>query len=243
MIQQVEHKDRRDIYGYVQERGRVAYEAAREGLDFDPTRFGHHVTILKRDGLLREEGGDLVPGIEDDFGGGAEEEFAGDEVSFSIRPARQADLSGLLGVIRDAVEDGNDVVAENIADVVDEERMLFRRDGVKSRVFFVATVNGDVVGWVNISHPELEKLSHTAELTVGVLSEYRRHGIGSRLLERGLEWAVEEGYERIYNSVPSTNEEAIAFLETHGWEEEATREDHYRIDGEYVDEVMMAVTL
>ncbi|WP_066418105.1 GNAT family N-acetyltransferase [Halorubrum aethiopicum] len=243
MIQQVEHKDRRDIYEYVQERDRVAYETARADLGFDPTQFGHHVTILRRDGLLRREGDDLVVGIEDDFGGGVEEEFAGEDVSFSIRPARQSDLSGLLGVIRDAVEDGNDVVAENIADIIDEEQVLFRQDGVKSRVFFVATVNDDVVGWVNISHPELEKLSHTAELTVGVLPEYRRHGIGSHLLERGLEWAGEEGYERIYNSVPSTNEEAIAFLETHGWEEEATREDHYRIDGEYVDEVMMAVTL
>ncbi|RAW44394.1 GNAT family N-acetyltransferase [Halorubrum sp. 48-1-W] len=243
MIRQVEHKDRRDIYEYVQERGRVDYETAREDLGFDPTQFGHHVTILKRDGLLREAGDDLVPGIEDDFGGGAEEEFTGEEVSFNIRPARQSDLSGLLGVIRDAVEDGNDVVAETIADILDEEQVLYQRGGVKSRVFFVATVNGDVIGWVNISHPELEKLSHTAELTVGVLPEYRRNGIGSHLVERGLEWAVEEGYERIYNSVPSTNGEAIAFLEAHGWEEEATREDHYRIDGEYVDEVMMAVTV
>jgi ribosomal protein S18 acetylase RimI-like enzyme len=241
MQRQVEHKDRRDIYEYVQERGRVASETAREDLGFDPTQFGHHVTILKRDGLLREEDGDLVP--EEEFEGGAEEEFAGDEVSFSIRPARQSDLSGLLGVIRDTVEGGSDVVAENIADIIDEEQVLYRHDGVKSRVFFVATVNDDVVGWVNITHPELEKLSHTAELTVGVLSEYRRHGIGSHLLERGLEWAAQEGYERIYNSLPSTNEEAIAFLEAHGWEEEATRKNHYRIDGEYVDEVMMAVTL
>ena len=243
MQQQVENKDRRDIYEYVQERGPVAYETARKDLGFDPGAFGHHVTILRRDGLLREEGGDLSPQAQAEFEGGIEEEFTGEEVSFTIRPARQADLSGLIGVIRDAVEGGSDVVAENIADIIDEEQMLYRQDGVKSRVFFVATVNGDVVGWVNITHPELEKLSHTAELTVGVLPEYRRHGIGSHLLERGLAWAGQEGYERIYNSVPSTNEEAVAFLESHGWEEEATREDHYRIDGEYVDEVMMAVTL
>jgi len=41
------------------------------------------------------------------------------------------------------------------------------------------------------------------------------------------------------NSVPATNGTAIEFLEGHGWEVEATREDHYLIDEEYVDEVMM----
>jgi ribosomal protein S18 acetylase RimI-like enzyme len=239
MNEMLEQKNRRDIYEYVKRVGEVEYGRARKNLGFDPTAFGHHVTILKRDGLLREVDGELTAGFE----GGSEEEFAEDGVSFTIRPARQSDLSGLVGVIRDAVEGGHDVVAENIADILDQEQVLYRNDMVQSRVFFVATVDGDVVGWANITHPELEKLSHTAELTVGVLSEYRRNGIGSHLLQRGLEWAGKEDYERIYNSLPSTNEEAIAFLESHGWEIEATREDHYRIDGEYVDEVMMAVSL
>jgi len=43
--------------------------------------------------------------------------------------------------------------------------------------------------------------------------------------------------------VPSTNEEAISFLEMHDWETEAVREDHYKLNGHYVDEVMMAVDL
>ena len=237
MNETLERKNRRDIYEYVKQVGQVEYDRAREELGFDPTSFGHHVTILKRDGLLREEEGELIAGFE----GGAEEEFAENELSFAIRPARQSDLSGLVGVIRDAVDGGRDVVAENIADILDHQQVLYPYQEVQSRVFFVAIVDGDVVGWANITHPELEKLSHTAELTVGVLSEYRRHGIGSQLLKRGLEWAGTEGYERIYNSLPSTNEEAIAFLEHHDWEVEAVREGHYRIDDEPVDELMLAV--
>ncbi|MFB6090289.1 MAG: GNAT family N-acetyltransferase [Halobellus sp.] len=239
MSEMLEQKDRQDIYEYVKRAGPVAYERAREELGFDQAQFGHHVTVLKRDGLLREEDGELISVFE----GGPEEEFTEGEVSFTIRPARRSDISGLVGVIRDTVEGGQDVVAENIADILNREQVLYRSDEVESRVFFVATVDGDVVGWVNVTHPELDKLSHTAELTVGVLSGYRGNGIGSRLLQYGLEWAAGEGYERIYNSVPSTNEEAIEFLQKHGWEIEATREDHYRIDGEYVDEVMMDVTL
>jgi hypothetical protein len=45
------------------------------------------------------------------------------------------------------------------------------------------------------------------------------------------------------NSGPATNEEAIEFLKTRGWETEAVRDGHYRIDDEYVDEVMLAKRL
>ena len=89
--------------------------------------------------------------------------------------------------------------------------------------------------------PEIEKLSHTAEPTVGVIDQNRGHGMGSHLLGRGLEWAKSEGYEKIYSSVPSTNEGAIEFLRDRGWETEAVREKHYKFGGEYIDEVMMAV--
>jgi len=137
------------------------------------------------------------------------------------------------------VEGGDYVEAESVADILEEEGVLLRHNELETRLFFVACVDNEVVGWVHIDHPEVEKLRHTAELTVGVLEEYRGHGIGSHLLERGVEWAASHGYERLYNSVPATNGTAIEFLEGHGWEVEATREDHYLIDEEYVDEVMM----
>jgi RimJ/RimL family protein N-acetyltransferase len=56
-------------------------------------------------------------------------------------------------------------------------------------------------------------------------------------------WAGDNGFEKLYNSIPATNDRAIDFLSRHGWETEAIREGHYKIDGEYVDEVMMAVDL
>ena len=100
-----------------------------------------------------------------------------------------------------------------------------------------------MVGWVHIDANETEKLDHTAELTVGVLAEYRGRSIGSELLARGVEWAADHGIEKIYNSLPATNDRGMEFLEDHGWETEAVRADHYRLDGDYVDEVMMATTV
>ncbi len=233
------HRGRKDVYEHVERYGTVNYETARRALNMEPTAFGHHVAILKRDGVIEQDDETLSVAFESE----SEERYADNDVEVTIRQAHNSDLSGLVGAIRSAIEDKTYIVAESIADIVDHENVLLRHNDLESRMFFVATVNGDVVGWVHLHAPEVEKLSHTAELTVGVLDEYRDHGIGSRLLERGLEWAREHDYEKVYNSVPSTNEAAIEFLETQGWETEAVRKNHYRIEGEYIDEVMMAVEL
>jgi ribosomal protein S18 acetylase RimI-like enzyme len=231
--------DRRDIYEYVEAHGSVSANEVRDELGFDERAFGHHLAILRRDGLLEIDHGDLRIAID----GGAEEEFRDEAVEFTIRPARQEDLTGLVGVMRQTTEAKTYVEAETVADLIDHEEVLLRHNELETRMFFVATVDGEVVGWVHLNAPEVGKLSHTAELTLGVLEEYRGHGIGSHLLERGVEWGASHGFEKLYQSVPSTNEGALEFLAEHGWEQEAVREGHYKLEGEYLDEVMLAKRL
>jgi ribosomal protein S18 acetylase RimI-like enzyme len=234
-----DHKDRRDIYEHVERNGAMEPEQVRETLGLEPRAFGHHVAILKRDSILEEVDGRLRIAYE----AGAEEEFESGAVAFTIRQAREEDLTGLVGSIRGAIGSGEYVRAETVADVVDSEGVLLRHNAIESRIFFVACVDSEVVGWVHLKHIDLDKLSHTAQLTVGVLEEYRGNGIGSHLLERGLEWAAQHGFEKIENALPATNERAIEFLETRDFEVEAVRKDHYKLNGEYIDEVMMAKRL
>ena len=234
-----DHDSREDIYRYVESNGASSPAEIQRALNMDERAFGHHTAILRRNGVLEQTDGKLRIA----FDTGAEEEYEVDDVAFRIRQAREEDLTGLVGAIRQAIGGGEYVDAESVADVVDSEGVLLRHNELEARIFFVAIVNGEVVGWVHLKNPQLEKLSHTAELTVGVLAEYRGRGVGSHLLERGLEWAGKQGFERIYNSVPATNETAIAFLTNRDWDEEARRENHYRMDGTYVDEVMMATEL
>lgn len=236
----IENRDRKDIYEYVERRGSVSAEAVRRELGFDEEAFGHHLAVLRRDGYVREDEGKLEIAFDTDSGVVHKHD---DDGRFTIRTARQADLSGLVGIIRQVANEGSYIEAETVADLIDYEEILLRNNSAESRMFFVATVEEQVVGWVHLDLPQTGKLRHTAKLTVGVLDEYRGGGIGTTLLEKGSTWARENDFEKLYNSVPATNEEARNFLETHGWHTEATREDHYKIDGEYVDEVMMARSL
>jgi len=235
-----DHEDRKRIYEYVEAHGSATVGDVERALGLDPRGVRHHAAILRRDGYVNVDDGELTVAFEGDT---AEEYHVDDDVEFVIRPARQDDLTGLVGAIREVAEDGSYIEAESVADIVDHEEVLLRHNEVESRMFFVATVGDDVVGWVHIDASELAKLEHTAVLTLGVLEEYRGHDVGSHLLERGLSWARKMGIEKLYNSVPETNDAAISFLEEHGWETEATRGDHYRIDGDYVDECMLAYWL
>jgi len=233
-----ERSERQEIYDLVERHGRVGYESARRELDMDREMFGHHVAMLERDGAIeRTDGNELRVAFERS----AAEEYEAEGTTFVIRQARQEDLTGLVGAIRETTSAAPYAEAETVADVVESEDVLLRHNELATRVFFVATVDSDVVGWVHVEGNELSKLDHTAELTVGVMGEYQGRGIGSHLLVRGVGWAAANGYERVYNSVPATNEAAIEFLRDHDWAVEATREDHYKMKGDYVDEVMLAV--
>lgn len=238
-IPPIEVDDRRQIYEYVEQTGAVDPEDVAAATHIDPEEFNHHLAILKRDGHLEERHGKLQVALD----GGAEEEFTEAGVEYSIRPARQGDLSGIVGAIRETVEEKTYIEAETVAEQLDYEDVLLRHNDARTRMFFVATVGGDVVGWAHLEGSEVAKLAHTAEVTLGVLPEYRRHGMGSHLLQRCLTWAAKHGYEKIYNSIPATNQRAATFLQANGWQTEAIRKDHYKIDDAYVAEMMMARTI
>ena len=233
---------------------------ARSGTDSPdvlPSRDALEAAIegLKREGHLVETDGKLRLALE-----GPPIEREVDEGTVTIRPAREEDRAGLIAAMRAVGSEGPYVVAEDVADHLEGEPALVRVDEERSRVFFVAVLEREsadsergrdeeraavdptatVVGWLHVDAPELPSLCHTAELTVGVVPDHRREGIGSALLEYGLDWAEGE-YRKVYQSVPATNERAIAFLEETGWTREGEREEHYRIDDEFVDEVQFAI--
>jgi len=227
------------IYQYVERHGTAARHQTRSALDVAPDEFRTELEELITKGYLEDDGGTLR--IE--LNAGSVEEYETDDVEYTIRPARQEDFESLVETIRDVTAEETYVVAESVAERLLYEDAVNRHNTVESRVFFVATVDGEVVGWTHLDVAQMEKLQSSAKLTVGVRDDYRSYGIGSKLLKRALDWAEANGYQKVYNSVPSTNDGALAFLESHGWNTEGIRKDHYTIGDDLVDEVMMAYTL
>jgi ribosomal protein S18 acetylase RimI-like enzyme len=250
------------IYAYVARHGGASADAVRDALGLGVERFTYHLEALRQQGYVeeRDDGLHLSRTV-------AATERAPGTPTVVVRPATQSDLAGLVAVMREVTDERTHVVAESVAEQVAYEETVRRHTSAAARTFLVASVgdresdgdgdgDGDaagrradeaardgIVGWAHLTMPEVEKLAHTAELTVGVLDAYRRMGVGGALLERALERAAADGRHRVYQSLPATNRAAIGFLDAHGWRVEAVRENHYRIGGAFVDEVMMAIEL
>lgn len=227
-----------EIYRYVERHGTAARHRVRTVTSLPPEEFQDALEGLKDRGYLEDDGGTLQISLEV----GSVEAYSNDGLEYVVRPARQSDFEGLIDTIRDVTAEDTYIVAESIAEQLLYEDAVNRHNTAESRVFFVATVEGDVVGWAHLDLPQLDKLKSTAQLTVGVQETFQGRGIGSRLVERALEWAEANGYRKVYNSVPTTNDEALDFLGNRGWETEGIRKDHYTIGDRYVDEVMLAYT-
>lgn len=231
-----ESDTRKRIYEYVERHGTAKRNVLLQLTSASAEEFREALDELIAKGYLEDDGGTLKLALDV----GAIEEVETDIGTAVIRPARQSDFDDIVTTIRDVTAEETYVVAETIAEQLLYEDAVTRHNTVNSRVFFVATLEEGVVGWTHLDLPQLAKIQETAQQTVGVREAYRGYGIGSTLLQRGTEWAKANGYRKIYNSIPMTNEPAIEFLADHGWQTEAIRKDHYSIDGEYVDEVMMA---
>ncbi|WP_254272452.1 GNAT family N-acetyltransferase [Haloarcula marina] len=229
----------RSVYQYVERHGTAARHRVRAASDLDPAVFDEALEHLLSKGYLADDGGTLSLALDV----GSVERYAEGPVTYTIRPAQPDDFEGLIDAIRAVSDESTYVVAESVAEQLLYEDAVTRHNTVESRVFFVATVDEKLVGWCHLDLPQLDKLRGTAQSTVGVVPEYRGHEIGSRLLERGTEWARANGYRKLYNSVPAVNERALAFLESHGWHTEGIRRNHYTLGDDTVDEVMMARTL
>jgi ribosomal protein S18 acetylase RimI-like enzyme len=231
-------KDRQRVYEFIRDEGPISENAMqnREILPVTPERYRQIVAILKRDGYVTEVEGKL----RDAYQPGESEQHVIEDVDIRVRAARLEDLSGLAGVIRQVIEGETYIVGESIMDQLADADTLLHGDTASLPMYFVALVDGEVIGWVHLEGRNVQKLDGVAYLTMGLLDEYRGLGIGGKLMDRAVTWADEHGYRKVSSNVPASNDSAIEFLEANGWEREGVRPDHYSIDGRLVDEVLLS---
>lgn len=82
-----------------------------------------------------------------------------DGVTAVVRPARQQDLTGIFGVMKQVAAYGHHVVAKRLAAEIEQTDVLLRHNEMETRTFFIAAVEGHAVGWLHVSAPRLAELS------------------------------------------------------------------------------------
>ena len=107
---------------------------------------------------------------------------------------------------------------------------------------FVAVDAGDeVVGWCDIVRNPLEGFRHCGKLGMGLLPAVRGKGLGERLARAAIDRAWEDGLERIELEVFASNGRAIDLYRRLGFVTEGIKHWARKLDGQYDDNVFMAL--
>lgn len=109
----------------------------------------------------------------------------------------------------------------------------------RGEIRLIAVAGAEVVGWCDIELRGVEGFTHSGRLGMGVLPEYRRQGIGTTLLERGLAEARTNRLERVELDVYASNLIAIRLFKQFGFEVEGRKRKARKLDGIYDDIVVM----
>ena len=106
---------------------------------------------------------------------------------------------------------------------------------------FVALKRDEVIGWCDVSPRRGEEFTHCGRLGMGVVKDYRRQGIGTKLMERAIIEAKGQGLERIELEVYASNTPAINLYEKRGFNHEGVKRRARKLDGVYDDIIVMAL--
>jgi len=98
-----------------------------------------------------------------------------------------------------------------------------------------------VVGWCDVLRNDRPGMEHSGSLGIGILPEYRRQGIGQRLIQATIKEALEKGAARIELEVLSSNTNAIDLYQKIGFTIEGTKRSARKLDGKDEDFIMMAL--
>lgn len=106
----------------------------------------------------------------------------------------------------------------------------------------VAEVNGRVAGWVQLQSPS-ELRAHAHVLAIGGLAvepTSQGAGVGRRLVEAAVQECRRRGARKVTLRVLGSNAPARGLYERCGFEVEGVLHEEFRLQGRYVDDVLMA---
>ncbi len=156
----------------------------------------------------------------------------------ALRPATPADAGAICRIYNQGIEDRVATLETELRTPTERRAWLAAR-GPRHPVI-VAESGGEVVGWASLNafNPRAA-YDHVADLSVYVERGWRGRGVGRRLLERLVALGRELGYHKLVLAAFPFNRAGIALYERCGFREVGVYREQGRLDGRWVDTVVM----
>ena len=165
-----------------------------------------------------------------------------------VREAQAADAARLVAYVHRLSEEPGINLALSPGEFTltpeEEARILREYAEAVNSIFLVAVAGDEIAGMLNCQGGERRANRHAVTLSMSVDQDWRNQGVGSLLMERAIAWAKSTGsIVRIELAVFARNGAAIHLYEKYGFEVEGRLRKAMFRDGEYLDNLVMALLL
>ena len=161
----------------------------------------------------------------------------------TINPLSQYPIAELYAMFRD-IYSSSAGMSETLEEryptrksLAEEINSLVNQAGT---IALAAEIASRPVGYLTIKPRRQAKLSHTADLNIGVIEAMRGAGIGNTLLKTGITRALASAeLEIIYLMVRADNTPALRLYEKNGFSRLATMKNDIKIGNDYFDGLLL----
>ncbi|HLR79667.1 MAG TPA: GNAT family N-acetyltransferase [Bacillota bacterium] len=108
---------------------------------------------------------------------------------------------------------------------------------------FIAEENNHFIGYVMAFGGKARRNRHAAYIVMGMIHSHRSKGIGTQLLQKLEQWAIEQDIHRLELTVMKPNKVALGLYKKVGFEIEGTKKHSLLVEGQFIDEYTMSKLL
>lgn len=163
-----------------------------------------------------------------------------------IRETELEDTANFVELMKQVERESPFMLFEADERNLEPEQQKQRMEAMKkvgNSTIFLAEENKQLVGYLLAVGGSAARNKHSVYIVIGILSQYKGLGVGTKLFEQLEQWAFEHQIHRLELTVVIRNEAGLRLYEKMGFVIEGTKRHSLSIEGEFVDEYYMAKLL
>jgi len=164
-----------------------------------------------------------------------------DRLKFDVRPVQAADTASVAEHFLSVADEPLFVLTTAFPRTLEQTKQFLEQVQATAQVNLLIALQGTrCIGHCLVRSTDHAALRHVAKISMAVSTDFRRAGVGKRLLEEAETWARFHKIHKITLDVLANNRPALRLYEKMRYREEGARKDQVIIDGRFDDELMLA---
>ena len=163
-------------------------------------------------------------------------------LNIAVRPARVDDAEQILAILNPVIAEGRYSVFDKQLTVEAEREFIANPSARRTFLVAVDQTTDGVVGFQVLDQFEAGytgAFDHVGVMGTYVAKSHRRQGVASALFPASFIAARDTGFEKISTYVRADNPAALATYQAHGFAIVGTAKRHAKLNGQYIDEVLI----